>query len=118
MTDISLSSEIIQPSAVFMEPGKTVSLSCAHTYKDYFYLYWYQQTTKDTSLKLTGYLYTTKFYSEKDFEMRFHISGDAKTEGTLQISNLSSADSAVYYCAVRDAQCHSFPLSSAKTLIS
>lgn len=102
-SDPSLSSKIIQTTDVIENPGNNVNLSCTHSYKDYFYLYWYQQTRQDTSLKLTGYLYTTTLYKETDYEKRFHIYGDAKSEGTLQISNLNSHDSAVYFCAVRES---------------
>lgn len=102
-TDTSLSSEIFQTTDVIENPGNNVNLSCTHTYKDFFYLYWYQQTRQDTSLKLTGYLHTTTFYKEPDYEKRFFIYGDAKSGGTLQISNLNSRDSAVYFCAVRES---------------
>ncbi|KAF5887663.1 immunoglobulin lambda-1 light chain-like [Clarias magur] len=99
----SLSSEVIQTAGVIENPGGNVNLSCKHTYKDYFYLYWYQQTRQDTALKLTGHLYTTTFNKETDYEKRFRIHGDAKSEATLQISNLNADDSAVYFCAVRES---------------
>lgn len=102
-SDRSLSSKIIQTTDVIENSGNNVNLSCTHTYKDFFYLFWYQQTRQDTSLKLTGYLYTTTFNKETDYEKRFHIYGDAKSEGILQISNLNSHDSAVYVCAVRES---------------
>ncbi|KAI5102592.1 hypothetical protein C0J45_7944 [Silurus meridionalis] len=92
--DPSFSGEIIQTSDVIKTPGMNVSLSCTHTYNNFFYLFWYQRTKQDTSLKLTGYLYTTTFNKETDYEKRFHIYGDAKSNGILQISNLNSDDDA------------------------
>lgn len=113
--DRTLSEKILQTSAVIESPGQTVNLSCTHTYKDFFYLFWYQQTPQDASLKLTGFLYTTTFNKETEFEERFYIYGDAKKAGTLQISNLGTSDTGVYYCAVRDARWNSLLRTSAKT---
>ncbi|KAL1246833.1 hypothetical protein QQF64_034790 [Cirrhinus molitorella] len=100
-TDISLGSSIDQPADLIKHLGDTVNISCIHTYSNYYYLYWYQQTTQKESFKLLGHLYMSKFNSEKDYE-RIHIYGNSQTHGTLQISSVTSADSAVYFCAVSD----------------
>lgn len=98
--DITLAS-ITQPAAKTAYLETSLNISCTHTFSNYYYLYWYQQTTQDKTLKLLGYLYTSTFNSEAGFE-RFHIYGNAQSHGTLQITKINSADPAVYFCAVSD----------------
>ncbi|KTF91145.1 hypothetical protein cypCar_00042894 [Cyprinus carpio] len=100
-TDISLGSSIDQPADMMKHQGNTVNISCTHTYSSFYYLYWYQRTTQEESFKLLGYLYLQKFNPEKDYD-RFHIYGNSQTHGTLQISTVTSEDSAMYFCAVSD----------------
>uniref|UniRef100_A0A8C1P908 Ig-like domain-containing protein n=1 Tax=Cyprinus carpio TaxID=7962 RepID=A0A8C1P908_CYPCA len=97
---ISLGSSIDQPADMMKHQGNTVNISCTHTYSSFYYLYWYQQTTQEESFKLLGYLYLKKFNPEKDYD-RFHIYGNSQTHGTLQISTVTSEDSAMYFCALR-----------------
>lgn len=99
--DISLGAPINQPAVMITHLGDSVNISCTHTYSNYYYLYWYQQTTQEKSFKLLGHLYLTTFNPEKGYD-RFHIYGDSQTQATLQLSSVISEDSAVYFCAVSD----------------
>lgn len=99
--DISLSASINQPAVMITHLGDAVNISCTHTYSNYYYLYWYQQTTQEKSFKLLGHLYLTKFNPEEGYD-RCHIYGDSQTQATLQLSSVISEDSAVYFCAVSD----------------
>lgn len=46
-----------------------------------------------------GYLWDTRVYQETGFEEKIELSGDANKHGSLIIKDLSSEDSAVYFCA-------------------
>uniref|UniRef100_A0A8B9RIV8 Ig-like domain-containing protein n=1 Tax=Astyanax mexicanus TaxID=7994 RepID=A0A8B9RIV8_ASTMX len=96
------SSLIIQqsPAHVLGTPGQTeVKLSCRHGDTSYPYLYWYQQKTASSSMELIGFLQYENVFPEEKFKARFKLSGHAKADAFLVISNITVQDSAVYFCA-------------------
>ncbi|KAL0170903.1 hypothetical protein M9458_035499, partial [Cirrhinus mrigala] len=78
---------------------KEAKLSCRHGDNDYPYLYWYQQKNSGGSLELIGMLSYDADSEEDKFKPRFDITGHAKEDAFLHISNITAEDSAVYFCA-------------------
>ncbi|KAL6477480.1 hypothetical protein MHYP_G00133150 [Metynnis hypsauchen] len=93
------------PSDLFINPGENHELNCNHSIPSYDMILWYQQSIGDTSLKLIAYVYYTNAKTESSFEGRFNVSGDGAKHSTLHLLKLRAAeDSAVYYCAAKEAQ--------------
>ncbi|KAL6477487.1 hypothetical protein MHYP_G00133220 [Metynnis hypsauchen] len=82
--------------------------SCRHGDTSYPYMYWYQQ--KSGTIELIGMLHYEKATPEESFKARFNISGHSKGDAFLAISNITAADSAVYFCAA-SMHSHSPPCS-------
>uniref|UniRef100_A0A8C1SLL3 Ig-like domain-containing protein n=1 Tax=Cyprinus carpio TaxID=7962 RepID=A0A8C1SLL3_CYPCA len=78
---------------------KEANLSCHHGDNDYPYLFWYQQKSNGGSLELIGMLSYGADSEEDKFKSRFDITGHAKEDAFLLISNITAEDSAVYFCA-------------------
>ena len=111
------------PSDLLSRDGDTVQLVCTHGQADYRVMLWYFQKPADTALTLIGYIYSQSLTYEgsygKYFTMTGDLSGSGTKNGSLSIRSLSlSEDSAIYYCAAREAQCCRSPLFSTKTLLS
>ncbi|XP_062325499.1 uncharacterized protein LOC134026627 [Osmerus eperlanus] len=111
------------PSDLLSRDGDTVQLVCTHDQTDYRVMLWYFQKPGDTALTLIGYInYQSPTYEDsygKYFTMTGDFSGSGTKNGSLSIRSLSlSEDSAVYYCAARQAQYCRSPLFSTKTLLS
>uniref|UniRef100_A0A8C4TGG7 Ig-like domain-containing protein n=1 Tax=Erpetoichthys calabaricus TaxID=27687 RepID=A0A8C4TGG7_ERPCA len=88
------------PSFITTEVGDTVTLHCEHDGgASYPNMYWYQQQDGLTALKLNGYLAFTNAVYEYNPDGRFKLTGDGSKQGRLTISDLTTEDSAMYYCA-------------------
>uniref|UniRef100_W5N7A5 Ig-like domain-containing protein n=1 Tax=Lepisosteus oculatus TaxID=7918 RepID=W5N7A5_LEPOC len=87
------------PMEMLRSPGDEADLHCINPQSSYNYMYWYQQTG-DGALKLIGYLSHTQENLEEEFKGNLALSGDAKNNGSLHISSITGAHSAVYFCAV------------------
>ncbi|MBN3323118.1 HVM06 protein, partial [Atractosteus spatula] len=86
------------PHKLLKKPGESAELVCAHGQNTYNYMYWYQQAAEG-ALKLIGHLFISNVNPEKEFQGHLFLSGDATKEGYLNISTVTAADSAVYFCA-------------------
>lgn len=62
-------------------------------------MYWYQQKTVGGSLDLIGMLHYERGTSEDRFKARFSLSGHSKGDAFLVISNITTLDGSVYFCA-------------------
>uniref|UniRef100_W5N7A9 Ig-like domain-containing protein n=1 Tax=Lepisosteus oculatus TaxID=7918 RepID=W5N7A9_LEPOC len=100
------------PPNLLEKSGGSSVFQCLNHDKNYVYMYWYQQKGGKGALKLIGHLYRKNLRPEEEFRDQFTISGDATLNGTLEVSNITAADSAVYFCAVsqHSAANHLFPL--------
>uniref|UniRef100_A0AAY5KP31 Ig-like domain-containing protein n=1 Tax=Esox lucius TaxID=8010 RepID=A0AAY5KP31_ESOLU len=114
LTGLFLCVEVHQtPSAVISRPGENVQLFCHHQKTDYTFMLWYQKSPGKTALNLIGYLNYKTSENEKPYDKRFKISGDLSGEqaknASLNISNFTPEDTAVYFCAASYAQCFNTP---------
>lgn len=97
----TLSSLVIQQAPVDLQlsvKDKNARLHCRHGDNSYPYMYWYQQKASG-SIELIGMLHYENPTPEDNFKTRFKMSGHSKANATLSISNITTDDSAVYYCA-------------------
>uniref|UniRef100_A0A3Q3WTT9 Ig-like domain-containing protein n=1 Tax=Mola mola TaxID=94237 RepID=A0A3Q3WTT9_MOLML len=80
-------------SSLYKIRMKTLStrLDCYHGNDDYPYMLW--------AVELIGYHYYENANIEKNFEARFTTTGQSKGRAWLVISNITSTDSAEYFCA-------------------
>ncbi|KAL7872933.1 hypothetical protein AOLI_G00120040 [Acnodon oligacanthus] len=104
------------PSDLISHAGEYHDLYCNHSGSTFRVILWYQQSTGDTSLKLIGYVNYKTPNVESSFEGQFNVSGDGAKHSTLHLLKLRAAeDSAVYYCAAKEAQCPKCPPSYTKS---
>ena len=68
---------------------------------------WYQRSPGETAMKLIGHLYFKDETMEDPYKENFYITGDLSgttaKNGSLIIKAVGQEDSAVYYCAAREA---------------
>lgn len=94
-----LAADVTQTPPLFLtSPGNKVSLNCSHENSNYLYKYWYRQQ-KGEALQLLGYTYRTDQATMEITDKRISMKPDDVERNTLSISEVSAADSAVYYCA-------------------
>ncbi|KAG9471512.1 hypothetical protein GDO78_014555, partial [Eleutherodactylus coqui] len=94
-----LAIDVIQtPPLILTSPGNQVSLSCSYADSNHQYKYWYRWQ-KGRALQLLGHTYSTNNATMEVTEKRISIRPDSAQNNTLRISQVSAADSAVYYCA-------------------
>ncbi len=79
--------------AVVIKEDQTVALSCSYTSSGSAYLYWYR--------KYSGELHYL-VYSSQSRSGRFHLTTSG-TSSELNINGVTLSDSALYYCALREA---------------
>nr|XP_014347130.1 PREDICTED: uncharacterized protein LOC102354169 [Latimeria chalumnae] len=94
------------PSSVHKNTGNEVEIYCQHNKSDYVYMYWYQQRRAE-GIKLIGNTYMTNEAKHEDGfnSSKFQISKrDQVEKGSMKIVDLGAGDSAVYFCAVSEAQ--------------
>lgn len=95
------------PSVIIKSPGDKVLLFCTHGRADYRALLWYQQPVGQTAMKLIGHVNFNNIIMEKSHEHHFNISGDLSKNDAKNVSLTMLArfkDSAIYYCAAREAR--------------
>lgn len=96
---------IKQPLNLLIKPEETEArLDCHHGDSSYPYMLWYQHKSAAGgrgTMELIGLLQYDKPTMEKNFEARFTITGHSKGQAQLVISNITSTDSAKYFCAAR-----------------
>ncbi|KAL7862348.1 hypothetical protein SRHO_G00137890 [Serrasalmus rhombeus] len=99
----SVSRDVQQsPAHVIKSSGQTAQLICSHSISSYNTILWYYQKQSETTLHLLGYIYHDRATLENSEEKRYKLTGDGKTSGSLEISELSMNDSAVYFCAASE----------------
>ncbi|XP_073783787.1 uncharacterized protein [Danio rerio] len=79
---------------------ESVLLSCSHSIQNFELTLWYKQS-EDRRLIFLGYLNLKFQYPEDEFKNKIALKGDGSSNSTLTINNLTSDDSAVYFCAAR-----------------
>lgn len=90
------------PADVIKYTGESIQLLCSHGSSSYNTILWYFQEKGEQTLQLLGYLYHKVQTLEEAYEKRHKMTGDGKTSGSLEISELSLKDSAVYFCAASE----------------
>lgn len=115
-----MSLEVRQFPDVIHKPGNRVQISCSHTKTDYRVMLWYQRLPGDTAMRLIGYLYFKNATMEKpyvrDFKITGDLSGNEKKESSLVVNTPGDGNTAVYYCAAREAHRQKTLLNFTKTL--
>ncbi|TKS87121.1 T-cell receptor beta chain V region 3H.25 [Collichthys lucidus] len=95
-------------SDLITKPGDKVQIFCTHDKTDYWTMLWYQQSPRDTAMKLIGYLNYKAVTKENLYEKQFNISGDlggnTAKNGSLVFQTSGFEYSAVYYCAASRAR--------------
>uniref|UniRef100_A0AAY4AGN9 Ig-like domain-containing protein n=1 Tax=Denticeps clupeoides TaxID=299321 RepID=A0AAY4AGN9_9TELE len=87
------------PRDLILTEGVSSEIKCSHTDQSLTRMLWYKQTQAE-GLIFLGYLVGDSGVPETAFTEKIALRGDAsKLHGSLQISNLASSDTAVYFCA-------------------
>nr|XP_014347132.1 PREDICTED: uncharacterized protein LOC106704494 [Latimeria chalumnae] len=103
-SNIQQFNNISSPPSVYNSTGNSLHLHCEQDSSSYYYMFWYQQS-RGEALKLIGYSHSTgTIQNEEGFKKRFEILRASVYEGSLNISDLTAGDSAVYFCAASEAQ--------------
>ncbi|KAL0969476.1 hypothetical protein UPYG_G00227820 [Umbra pygmaea] len=89
-----------QTSSLIKDSGKKVEIHCSHDDSNLLTMLWYQQKQPSPVMALIGYGYSTADPNYEDqFKTRFKMNRDGVMKGSLVVSNITEADSAVYFCA-------------------
>uniref|UniRef100_A0A8C8C7B7 Ig-like domain-containing protein n=1 Tax=Oncorhynchus tshawytscha TaxID=74940 RepID=A0A8C8C7B7_ONCTS len=89
-----------QSPSLTVKDGREAEIHCSHDDSNLLVMLWYQQRQASPGMTLIGYSYgTTEPNYEGLFEERFRQKREENLKGTLVISKLTVADSAVYFCA-------------------
>ncbi|RXN11361.1 pancreatic alpha-amylase-like isoform X2 [Labeo rohita] len=87
------------PDDLLKKPDESAVISCTHNIQYYDRILWYKQSHNVSGFELMGYLFNKDDTKEPGFEKKIELKGDGQKMGTLNISNLTPTDSAVYFCA-------------------
>uniref|UniRef100_A0A4W4E531 Ig-like domain-containing protein n=1 Tax=Electrophorus electricus TaxID=8005 RepID=A0A4W4E531_ELEEL len=107
---------IFELSAVIKAIGDVTKLFCSHSMSNYNTILWYYQKQGGQSIHLIGYTFHESPNLENPKEKRFKMAGDGKKSVSLEISELSVNDSAVYFCAASEHSVAASPLTLQKAL--
>lgn len=99
--DFSLCLKIHQAPSAFSRVGdQTVILQCDQDSSEYYYMYWYRQSSSKTMQLLTYSLNKGIVKTEPPYnESKYAMTRPDVLSTSLQIHLVEAADSAVYYCA-------------------
>uniref|UniRef100_A0A8C1PBD5 Ig-like domain-containing protein n=1 Tax=Cyprinus carpio TaxID=7962 RepID=A0A8C1PBD5_CYPCA len=86
------------PPDVIKKPKESAKIQCSHNVPNYNQISWYRQN-QDQGFTFMGYLFLKSQNPEKEFTKKIEMSGEGNSNGYLTIEDLSSNDSAVYFCA-------------------
>lgn len=78
-------------------PGQSEELHCSHS-SSYNVMLWYKKT-HGKGLELIGHLVMSSGTVEDKFKDKANLDGNANKNSVLKLKDLSSDDSAVYFCA-------------------
>ncbi|XP_055718424.1 T cell receptor beta chain MC.7.G5-like [Salvelinus fontinalis] len=92
--------EFHQSPSLTVKERDRVEVHCSHNDNNLVVMLWYQQKQASPAMTLIGYGYSaTEPNYEGLFQERFQLKRADTLTGSLVISNITSADSAVYFCA-------------------
>uniref|UniRef100_A0A4W2FS97 Ig-like domain-containing protein n=1 Tax=Bos indicus x Bos taurus TaxID=30522 RepID=A0A4W2FS97_BOBOX len=104
-------------TGVHAQPGASVKVSCkasGYTFTDYMHWVWIHQAPAKGLEWMGSIYYNGDTYHSPSFKSHTSISrGTSKNQSSLQLSSVTTVDTAVCYCArdtVRGRQFDSFPL--------
>uniref|UniRef100_A0AAZ3S536 Ig-like domain-containing protein n=1 Tax=Oncorhynchus tshawytscha TaxID=74940 RepID=A0AAZ3S536_ONCTS len=92
------------PPNLLSKEGESGTLECAHDDAEFYRMFWYKQNTNG-NMELVAYSMGTSVADvEPIFDKANYIMiRDEQLKSSLQIRNVKSGDSAVYYCAASSA---------------
>uniref|UniRef100_A0A3Q2CG17 Ig-like domain-containing protein n=1 Tax=Cyprinodon variegatus TaxID=28743 RepID=A0A3Q2CG17_CYPVA len=95
------------PPFIIKEPGQSVDgeIICSHNIPNYEVILWYKQD-QHKALKLLGYINLRYPSVEEDVKRKINFNGDGSKQSSLNISDLTLSDNAVYFCAESFTQTH------------
>ncbi|KAL6477476.1 hypothetical protein MHYP_G00133110 [Metynnis hypsauchen] len=102
---ITRADDVIQPNMIFAQMGQSATVTCEHTKgAAYTQMYWFRQVQGE-SMKLIAF--TASYTKETEFgdgfdDKKFSTNKKVPESGSLTVTDLDSADSAVYYCSVKE----------------
>lgn len=103
LTGLSMAPHVKQfPSHMTKTSKDSAEINCSHDNPEHDRILWYKHS--DQEFELMANLYDTLPNIEPIYESKIKVDGNAIRESTLTIRNLSSADSGLYFCALRRAQ--------------
>ncbi|XP_071222993.1 M1-specific T cell receptor beta chain-like [Salvelinus alpinus] len=92
--------EFHQSPSLTVKERDHVEVHCSHNDNSLVVMLWYQQKQASPAMTLIGYGYSAQEPNyEGLFAERFQLKRADTLTGSLVISNMTSADSAVYFCA-------------------
>uniref|UniRef100_A0A3B4BYS6 Ig-like domain-containing protein n=1 Tax=Pygocentrus nattereri TaxID=42514 RepID=A0A3B4BYS6_PYGNA len=96
---LSVCSTVTQkPTDLLKNKNDSVTLECFHNISSYNVILWYKQS-EHRDLQLLGFLYRGNINKDSGLNRSIELNGDGSKSSTLMMGNLTSNDSAVYYCA-------------------